>query len=62
LGIVVSVRINESRSYDQSVGIDGLGRTIIDPADFCDHAVFNGDISQTPRRAGSVHYSSMFDQ
>jgi hypothetical protein len=62
LGVVMGVRIDEAGGDDQSVGVNRLLRSILDLSDFRDDALLDRNIGQALRRAGSVHYRSVFDQ
>jgi hypothetical protein len=55
------VRIDETRSNYQSVGIDCFRRTIPYLADLRDQPTLDRDVGNASRRSGSIHHRSVFD-
>ena len=62
LGVVVGVRVDETRSDDLAGGIDGLGGRFVHLADGDDAVPPDAHVGFPGRGPGAVHYRSTFDQ
>ena len=61
LGVVVGVRVDETRRHDLAGGIDGLGGWFVHLADGHDAVAPDAHVGFAGRGPGAVHHGSIFD-